>query len=109
METRITDKLPSECTTIAEVRNEIDNIDKVIIGLLAERFQYVKEVVKYKDNNAKSIEANDRKKEVIRKRREWAQECGLNPDVMEDIYNKLIRYFIEEEKKIMSCFRSVEA
>lgn len=102
METTITSKRPSECTTITEVRNEIDNIDKVIIKLLSDRFKYVKEVVKYKDNTPKSIEADDRRQAVLRERRAWAEEQGLNPDVMEEIYSTLIQYFIDEEKKIMN-------
>lgn len=97
----INGKLPLECTDISEVRNEIDNIDKEIIRLLATRFEYVKEVVKYKDGTAKGIEAADRKAAVFRTRREWAEQNGLNPDVIEDIYTKLVQYFIEEEKKLI--------
>lgn len=95
----INNKFPQECTNIDEVRAEIDNIDKVIIRLLSQRFEYVREVVKYKEGTAKGIEAPVRRAAVIETRREWAQQAGLNPDVIGDIYNKLIEYFIEEEKK----------
>lgn len=96
----ITNKRPIECTNITEVRNEIDNIDKVVIELLRHRFEYVKEVVKYKENNPGSIEAPERRKAVLECRRKWAEENGLNPDVIEGIYNQLIQYFIDEEMKI---------
>ncbi|MCQ2195564.1 MAG: chorismate mutase [Paludibacteraceae bacterium] len=102
MKTNVTTKKPSECTNITEVRNEIDNIDDAIISLLSERFQYVKEVVKYKEKTAASIDAADRKKAVIEQRRLWAEERGLNPDVIEEIYRRLIQYFISEETKIMN-------
>ena len=92
----INDRLPSECTDISEVRNEIDNIDKVIIRLLSERFEYVKEVVKYKEKTASSVEASDRRNAAISDRRKWAEEASLNPDVIENIYNTLIDYFIDE-------------
>lgn len=98
----INDRLPSECTSIAEVRHEIDNIDKVIVRLLGERFGYVKEVVKYKEKTADSIEASGRRNEALADRRKWAAEAGLDPDVIEELYDRLIRYFIEEEKKIMN-------
>lgn len=101
MAQNINDKLPQECTNITEVRNEIDNIDKEIIRLLSTRFEYVKEVVKYKDGTAKGIEASDRKAAVLNSRRQWAEEKGLNPDVIEEIYKRLIQYFIEEETKIL--------
>lgn len=94
-------KLPQECTNITEVRTEIDSIDSDIIKLLSARFGYVREVVKYKEKTASGIEASGRRAAVINSRRKWAEEAGLNPDVIEDIYNSLIEYFIVEEKKIM--------
>jgi len=96
----VNEKLPHECTNIAEVRHEIDNIDAEIIRLLSARFDYVREVVKYKDGTTKSIEATDRRNTVIETRRLWAQEAGISPDIVADIYNRLVAYFIEEEKKI---------
>lgn len=96
----INEKLPHECTSITDVRNEIDNIDKVIIGLLSQRFEYVKEVVKYKSKDSTSIEASDRRRQMLAQRREWAEQNGLSADVIEQIYDRLVAYFIEEEKKI---------
>lgn len=96
----VNNRMPSECTDISQVRNEIDNIDKVVIALLRQRFEYVKEVVRFKEKTAKSIEASDRRSAALADRRRWAEEAGLSPDVIEDIYSRLIQYFIEEEKKI---------
>lgn len=95
--------LPHECADIADVRKEIDNIDMNIIQLLSTRFGYVREVVKYKENTDTGIEASDRRAEVITSRRKWAEDANINPDVIENIYNTLIDYFIIEEKKIMQC------
>lgn len=94
-------KLPQDCTNITEVRNEIDSIDSEIIKLLSKRFGYVREVVKYKEKTNTGIEASDRRAAVIESRRKWAEEVNINPDVIENIYNTLIDYFIIEEKKIM--------
>ncbi len=93
--------LPHECTNITEVREGIDNIDRDIIKLLSDRFGYVREVVKYKEQTSAGIEATDRRAAVISSRRKWAEEAGLNPDVIEKVYNTLIEYFIVEEKKLM--------
>ena len=108
MISRITNKRPAECSNIADVRNEIDNIDKTIIRLLSERFQYVKEVVKYKEKNNGCIEAPERRASMLQMRREWASECGLSPDVIEEIYDRLVQYFIEEEKTIAFNDSSVD-
>lgn len=98
----ITTKKPAECTCIDDVRNEIDNLDATIIKLFATRFEYVKEVVKYKDNTRASIEAPDRRKAVLEARRRMAEQNGLSPDVIEKIYDQLIDYFIEEEMKLIN-------
>lgn len=95
----INKKLPVECSDITEVRNEIDVIDKEIIRLLSTRLSYVREVVKFKDGTPEGIEAPNRRNEVLETRRQWAEEDGLDPSVIEDIYNRLIDYFIDEEKK----------
>ena len=97
---KVTTKTPAECQNICDVRNEIDNIDRTIIGLLGERFGYVKEVVKYKDRTASSIEASDRRTSMMTSRRAWAEEQGLDPDVVVELFDRLVAYFIEEEKKI---------
>lgn len=96
----INEKSPQECSCITDVRNEIDRIDEVIISLLSKRFGYVKEVVKYKSNDSASIEASDRRRQMLEQRRLWAEENGLSADVIEQIYDRLVEYFIEEEKKI---------
>lgn len=100
MERDINKNSPSQCACIEEVRSEIDSIDQAIIRLLSKRFEYVKEVVKYKDGTPEGIEAPDRRQAVLSSRRRWAEEQGLCPDTVEDIYDRLIQYFINEEKKI---------
>lgn len=98
--TEINKNRPAECKNITEVRCEIDTIDKAIIELLGKRFDYVKEVVKYKENSSSSIEDAGRRQIVIDSRRAWAQEAGLDPDAIEEMYLNLTQYFINEEKKL---------
>ena len=93
-------KLPKECENINDIRTEIDNIDKKIIDLLAKRFAYVQEVVKFKFNKDDVI-AQKRYDEVIANRREWAKINFLDPDLIETIYRLLLNYFIEEEIKLL--------
>ncbi len=95
-------KTPSECNNIEDIREAIDMIDRQLIGLLSNRFGYVKEIVKYKKHDKESIIAKDRYDKVLKKRRELAEIHGLNPDVIEDIYKRLIQYFIDEELKIIN-------
>jgi len=93
---------PSSCSNKDEIRKQIDDLDKLILKALGFRFQFVKEIVKYKDKDFVSIKAQDRYEEVLRKRREWAVENDINPDIIEKIYKELIHHFIDEEMKIIN-------
>lgn len=93
-------KLPSECNSLEEIRTIIDSLDQQIISMIGKRFQYVKEVMRFKSNKTEVV-AQTRFDEVIADRRSMAEENGLSPDVMEKIYRTLLQYFIEEEYKIL--------
>lgn len=94
-------RLPKDCRNIADVRQSIDELDNQIITLLGKRYQYVKEIVKFKEKNEESIIAKERREAVIQSRRKLAMKNGLNPDVIEDLYRNLINHFIEEELKLI--------
>lgn len=89
-------KKPAECTSIEEVRAEIDRLDRQIIQALGERFQYVKTIVRFKQSEAE-IEAPERRETVLRQRRQWAEEVGFPPDAVEEMYHNLITHFVRAE------------
>ncbi|UNU23612.1 isochorismate lyase [Microcoleus vaginatus] len=91
-------KDPDECANINEVREEIDVIDREVIEALSKRFQYVIAAARFKTSEA-SVRSFDRFHDMLQQRRKWAQESGLNPDVVENIYRDLVNYYIEEELK----------
>jgi isochorismate pyruvate lyase len=94
-------KRPEDCSSIEEVRNEIDRIDKEIIFLFAERLQYVKEVVKYKKPDRTSIIAQDRYDKVISGRSELARNHGLDGETIGNVYKILLEYYTNEQFKIL--------
>jgi isochorismate pyruvate lyase len=89
-------KLPEDCQSLAEIRQEIDRIDREIISQLSQRYHYVQAASKFKTNET-SVKAPDRLKLMLQARREWAETEGLNPDVIEKMYRDLVAYFIQEE------------
>lgn len=93
-------KNPESCKSIEEIREAIDCIDYQIMKLYSQRYDFVKEIVKFKTDEA-SVIAESRQKEVIEKRREWAIELGLNPDLFEDIFWTLMRYNVTKELEIL--------
>lgn len=93
-------KVPHECKSIKEVRQEIDEIDHAIIGLIGKRFSYIKEIVKYK-TSVDEVYAKNRYNIVISKRRKIAVSHHLNPDVIENIYRIMMDYFIKEQLELL--------
>ena len=87
---------PDECRDMAEIRAEIDNLDRQVISLLGRRFEYVKAAAKFKTSE-ESVRAPERFSSMLESRRAWAEESGLNPDVIEAMYRELVGYFVREE------------
>lgn len=93
-------KLPIDCMNKEEIRQQIDAIDMEIIKLFALRFEYVNEIVKFK-NDMESVVAQDRKSEVIELRGKWAEELGLEKETFMCIYQCLIDSNIKKELEIL--------
>src|SRR5690554_2583963 len=84
------------CTSIDEVRVNIDSIDKEIVGLLAERGGFVKQAARFK-KTTDDVKAPQRVEQVITKVRALAAELGGNPEVTEAVYRSMISAFISAE------------
>ncbi len=87
---------PSECSTLHDVRAEIDRIDQAIIALIGERAGYVHAAARFKNSEA-DVAAPDRQTTMWIARRKWAEEADLDPDVIEKLYRDLVAYFIVRE------------
>ena len=89
-------KPPGECESIEDVRQGIDALDREIMALLGRRARYVEAAARFKTEES-DVRAPERQRTMIEARRRWAEEEGLSPEVIEDIYRTLISYFIDRE------------
>ncbi|MBA3635873.1 MAG: isochorismate lyase [Actinomycetota bacterium] len=89
-------KYPEDCESIEDVRQGIDALDREIIARLGRRARYVEAAARFKTGES-DVRAPDRQRMMLAERRRWAEESGLDPDVIEDIYRTLISYFIDRE------------
>lgn len=89
-------KAPAECSNMTEIRAAIDQLDRAVIALLGQRFNYVQAAAKFK-TSAAAVRAPERFKAMLQQRREWAAEERLNPDAIEKLYSDLVNHFIAEE------------
>ncbi|HQN94368.1 MAG TPA: chorismate mutase [Prolixibacteraceae bacterium] len=91
-------KDPEDCKSIEEIRNEIDTIDNQFVKLIAKRAKYVDNAAKFKAD-VDSVKDEKRVARVIDSRRMLAAEHGVSPELIEDIYRVMIKFFIGEEQK----------
>ena len=90
--------LANECRDMNDIRAEIDNIDHLVIQLLAIRFDYVKAASQFKKNTI-DFQAKERFDSMLEQRKLWANELGLDGNVIKELYANLVRYFIDQELK----------
>ncbi len=93
------------CTTMAEVRRQIDDLDRRIIALLTERGGYVGQAARIKRSRDEIVD-RPRIEEVVAKARAEAAEAGLDPDIAERIYRPMIDAFIAFETEAFDRLRA---
>jgi isochorismate pyruvate lyase len=84
------------CSSIEEIRANIDRIDHQIVTLLVERGAYVKQAAKFK-KTSDDVKAPQRVEQVINKVTDLAKELGGNPAVTEQVYRAMISGFVAAE------------
>ncbi|MCW2270729.1 chorismate mutase [Pseudomonas sp. JUb96] len=84
------------CTSLDEVRQGIDEIDRSLVSLLAKRERLVTQAAAFK-KTTDDVRAPARVEQVIRKVREMADETGASAEVVEQVYRAMISAFIAEE------------
>jgi isochorismate pyruvate lyase len=100
-------KAPEQCGSMADIRVEIDRLDRQIVALLGQRFSYVKAASKFKTSET-TVRAPERLQSMLQQRRTWAEEEGLNADVIEKMYQDLVNHFIDEEMQHWKQHRAHE-
>jgi len=85
-----------ECKTLEEARKEIDKVDEEIIKLIALRNNYIKQIAHFK-TNIEEIKAQERIDDVISRARRQAIELDLSPNLINDLYIRMIDGMVESE------------
>ncbi len=85
-----------KCQTLDEAREEIDKVDEKIIALIAKRNDYIKQIAHFK-NSVDEVKAEDRIDAVISRAREQAISLGLSPNLINDLYVRMIDAMVESE------------
>ncbi len=86
----------TKCTTLNEARAKIDEVDEQIVALIAQRNNYIKQIAHFK-TSIDEIKAEDRINDVISRVREQAISLGLSPNLINDLYVRMIDAMVESE------------
>ncbi len=85
-----------KCRTLEEAREKIDKVDEEIVKLIAQRNDYIKQIAHFK-TSVDEIKAEDRIEDVISSVREQAISLGLSPNLINELYVKMIDAMVESE------------
>ena len=91
-------KRPEDCTTMADIRAEIDRLDEELVALFAERTAYIDRAAAIKEQVGLPARIEDRVEQVVANVRRHAVAHGLPPDKLEKLWRKLIDWSIEREE-----------
>jgi isochorismate pyruvate lyase len=85
-----------KCNTLEEARDNIDMVDKGIVELIAKRNDYIKQIAHFK-TSVEEVKAEERIADVISNVREQAISLGLSPNLINDLYVRMIDEMVESE------------
>ncbi|MFZ6044076.1 chorismate mutase, partial [Vibrio natriegens] len=76
---------------LSKLRDQIDDVDRQMVELLARRLSLVEEVGHVKSLHGLPIYAPDREAAMLASRRQEAESKGVPPDLIEDILRRTMR------------------
>lgn len=94
-------RLPHQCSSMDELRIEIDRIDQSLMELFAERWAYIGRAAEIKREVGLPADIPARVEEVKANVRALASSMALDPDTYEAIWVRLIARSIAYEKQAL--------
>ncbi len=90
---------PQDCSSMAELRLQIDAIDTALLDLLATRSGYIDRAVDLKRIEGLPARTVDRVAEVLNNVKAKARTVGLDEKLAETLWSELIEWSIARESK----------
>ena len=85
-----------DCTTMAEVRAGVDQVDRELVALLVRRFAYMDAAARIKPSRG-HVRDEARKAQVIANARDAAAAAGLPAAAIADLWDRLVEASIAYE------------
>ncbi len=87
-----------ESCELKRLRAQVDIIDAGIVRLLAERTAWVRQIGREK--GVQLSRQPDREKQVLARLRELAEQQGVDPQLVEDLYALLFEHYVALQKRL---------
>jgi isochorismate pyruvate lyase len=87
---------PADCTTMVEVRQGVDAIDRLLVSVLAERQRYMDAAARIKTERSQ-VRDVARIEQVVANVIGEARRVGLSPKIAEPVWRTLIERSIAHE------------
>lgn len=97
----MTRRHPEDCRTMHELRQQIDDLDRELVALLAERAGYIDRAGELKIGEGLPARIDARVEDVIDKVRRAADEVTLDADLVETLWRRLIAWSIAREEVVL--------
>lgn len=95
---------PIDCTTMTEVREGVDDVDRQIVALLARRFGYMDAAARIKPDRG-AVRDEWRKADVKAKVDAAAADAGVDRALMDRLYEDLVETSIAYELEVFDRTR----
>jgi isochorismate pyruvate lyase len=100
-------KAPETCTSMTDLRVEIDRIDVAMVALLAERATYIDRAAEIKQGVGLPARIPARVEQVVRNVRA-ASRGGFDADMAEVMWRELIEWSIRREEAALAAKKAAE-
>ena len=91
----------SDCRNMTELRAEIDALDRQLVALLVKRASYIDRAIDLKSAVGLQARITTRVDEVLGNVRARAEEQGLDPDLAEALWTRIIDWSIAREERVL--------
>ncbi len=89
-------------SVLGELREQIDHVDRELFEIISQRMDIVEKMGLYKKKNNVTVFQKNRWQEISESRNKWAEELGLNPEFMWDLFKLIHDASIRRQEYIMN-------
>ena len=84
---------------LQKLRVEIDGVDKALVEVLAKRFEISRRIGQCKKEQGLPPRDERREREMLQQRKALAKEHGIDPDLVDSIFQAVLNKVVQENEQ----------